>query len=252
MGIIATNDAGRLHIGYGEKGSFAKCLGKSINSYYFFISKFFTKLFGYSMDIEIGGKIRCVNIKSFKNHLESIGLNLDNIEEIRKLGYSAFIKNNHNSISCSEGNFSDVLSNEKRERLFVKMVAKLQENDTEAVEKLIRKGAYLDKEFYLFFSESHGRKFIYNKTDLEITLREQGTKTDFYSYTPLALVAAEPNQELSRLFSKFKMDISSDKKRTSRFTPGSGNDWNIETIITQKVVQNGDGTYLLRNSKVTS
>lgn len=38
--VTATTYGGRLHLGYGEENSVAKCLGDSVNIYSNFISKF--------------------------------------------------------------------------------------------------------------------------------------------------------------------------------------------------------------------
>lgn len=241
--ITATNYKGRLHVGYGDEDSVSKCLGKSINSYRNPISKFFTKLYGFSMDIDIGGKIRCVNIESFKKHLQSIGLEGNSIEQVRKLGYKAFIQNNSSSLIIGNDKLGENFSDKKRMKLFKKMIKELSYNNTQRVKRLIRKGAYVDREFYKPSAGALSGKIFFTRSQVEETLFDYFSNINYYSYTPLSLAAEKENQSLAKFILNVKNDdISSDKKQTFNFTMtrrGYQLDWNTETKVEQVSINDG-------------
>ena len=245
--ITATNYQGRLHVGYGDEDSVSKCLGNSINSYRNPISKFFTKLFGFSRDIDIDGKNRCVNKESFKKHLRSIGFEGDSIEQVRKLGYKTFIQNNSDTLIIGHDKLGENFSNKKRMKLFVKMIGELEVNNTQAVKRLIRKGAYVDREFFKPANGAlNGQSFWNTRSDIESTLYNWYPNTHFYSYTPLTLAAEKENQSLAKFILNVKNNnISSDKKQTIKYTVthrgGYEILWQTETVkIEQASINDGN------------
>jgi len=251
MNIITnTNYNGRLHLGYGDEGSVSKCLGKSINAYRNFIFKFFTRLFSISMDIEMGGKSICVNKVSLKKHLESIGLEGEDIEKINRIGYTTFIQQNEAKLIIQNDTLGENFSDKKRMKLFEKMIRQLEVNNTQAVKRYLRKGAYIDREFCK--SEPTGKLYLVNFKEMKKWIFGVGSEFKIYSYTPLALAAEKENQSVAKFIAKAKdNDISSDKKETFKYRDhshcyGYGNhfNWTTEREKFEKVT-NRDGIIIL-------
>lgn len=244
--ITATNYNGRLHLGYGDENSVGKCLGNSIYTYCNSISKFFTKLFGFSIELDIDGKQRCVNKKSLIKHLESIGLENISIEKIRKIGYNTLLKQHSGQIITRNDNLGESFSIEKRMKLFEKMVTQLEVNNTQAVKRLIRKGAYVDREFFKpADGPLSGQSFWSSRPMLEEVLHRYYINTNFYSYTPLALATEKGNQSLAKFILGAKNgDVSSDRKQTIHQSLTSNNRtpyWKTETIKVEKVSVTQEG-----------
>lgn len=246
--ITATNYNGRLHVGYGDEYSASKRLGSSINSYRNPISKFFTKLFGFSMDIQVDGKQRCLNKKSFKKHLQSIGFDIMNVEEVGKIGYETFIQKNSDKLIVSNKKLGESFSIKKRMKLFNKMIKELDANNTQAVIRLICKGAYIDK---LFYRPTEGslltQSFWNSRSMLELRLSISYFSINFYSYTPLALAVEKGNQSLAKFILNIKNnDHSSDKKQTIRLALTRETDSNVSyrgtaVVQTEQVaIENGN------------
>lgn len=249
--ITAANYEGRLHLGYGEENSIPQCLGTSINTYHNFITKFFTQLFGFSMTLEIDGKQRCVNKKSLIKHFGSIGCEDANVTRIKAIGYYRFIEEISGKITITlrKDKLGESFSHSKRMELFEKMVAELQANNTQAVQRLIRKGAYIDREFFIPADGSiDGRSFWSNRPKLERVMFDHWNDY-FYSYTPLAMAAEKGNQVLANFILNAKGDnFSSDRKQTfylSITSSAKGGSWSIEQKKekTQEVILSPEGNF---------
>ena len=246
--ITATNYAGRLHIGYGDENSVSKCLGNSLYVYHSPIAKFFTKLFGFSIEIDIANKSRCISKKSFTEHLQSIGLKNSNINEVCKIGYRTFIQNHAKEIIVSNEKLAENFSTKKRIKSFNKMISQLEANNTEAVKRLISKGAYIDKEFYKPCDGAlSGQSSWDSRSDLEGTLQKYYLNTKFCCYTPLALAAEKGNQSLAKFILNAKNnDVSSDKKQIFNYSVTSknysGTYWKTEIATIEQVVVNKDSS----------
>lgn len=136
--ITATHYNGSLRLGYGASNTPGERLGEDIEVYRNPISQFFARVHKRSMDIEIDGKIRCVDKKSFKSHLESIGLGDIQLENIKQISYENLIKDK--TISTSGTKIHEDFSVEKQRKLLGKLMGALAREDTQAVNKLKRKG----------------------------------------------------------------------------------------------------------------
>lgn len=210
--VITTNYNGRLHLGYGDENSISHSLGKSISRYQGPFAQFFANLFRLSVDIQICGKKYCLNKDSFKDHLQSIGFNGTEIEKIKTTGYDTFIQRNDTKLIISNSKLGDTLSHKKRMILFYKMILEMQKNNTESVKKFIKKGAYVDREFY-----QCGKLWI-NRSDLNMYLYNCYNEINFKCYTPLAFATSIGNQSMAQfIFNAKGKDISSDKISTVKF-----------------------------------
>lgn len=94
------------------------------------------------------------------------------IEEVGKIGYNAILNKYSDKIITRNNNLGENFSNKHRMRLFGKMVIQLQINNTKAVKRLIRKGAYVDREFFQPADEfKHGPTFWIKRRKLERILK---------------------------------------------------------------------------------
>lgn len=221
--ITCVRDRGYLHLGYGDENSVGQKLGSSINVYTNCFTKLFAKIFGISTVIAVNGKKYSVEKKSLAIHLDSLGLGSEQVNEVAKIGYETLIMKNADKLKLTGAKFGENLSNQKRTRLFRKMVAQIVNNNTHAAKKMVRKGAYTDSEFfvirvdYLDYSAIHSRSLWFDWSSVKSTIENSysGKKFQVYSYTPLALVAEKGNQTLAQFLLKAKGgDLSSDKKLT--------------------------------------
>lgn len=142
--ITATHYNGSLRLGYGKNNAPGMRLGSDIEVYRNPISQFFAKKRELSMNIEIDGKMRCVNKKSFKLHLQSISLKDIQLENIGKISYEELIKKEPFTCRFNEEIHND-FSEEKLCKLFKKLMGALSRDDTVAVNKLKRKGVMLQR-----------------------------------------------------------------------------------------------------------
>ncbi|MBA3722773.1 MAG: hypothetical protein H0W88_10290 [Parachlamydiaceae bacterium] len=217
--IISDLDCGRLHLGYGEANSMCKRLGKSMDVYQNFITKFFTKLFGYAVDIEVEGRTYCVSHISLAQHLESVGLDQSVIKDVNRLGYETIINQNAAKVKTLNDNFGENFSSAKRMDLFTKMIGELCVNNTQAVKRLIRQGAYVDREFFTTFTLNSTAQIIWtNRSALEQELTNFKQTTHFYSYTPLSKAVRTGNQSMANFLVNAKNgDVSADKWKKMEF-----------------------------------
>lgn len=175
MNIIATKQDGRLFIGTCDSlDSKAHEFGKSINTYNNFLTKFVTKILKLSTDLEIGGKIRTVNIKSLAKHLKSVGSEHYQYEEhLAAYKYDELIEGITNS---SVEVFGATFSEKKRHKLTLKMLNSLVADDQEGVRKQLKKGASGIVQFTL---DQKGRATLHAQ---EMIKRRQTVKI----YSPLS------------------------------------------------------------------
>lgn len=220
MTITSVVDRGHLHLGYGPQKAVPKELGKSINSYNNFITRFFSSLFHLSMQTKIAGKKRYVKIESLQNHLRSIGLNEFQIQEIKSQGYDEYIQRNHKKIQIGERYLGETLSDAKRLKLFKKLCSLLSGNrlNHESIQRLVKKGAYLEREFYVPLNNdrlNEHRGFWLTPREIIKKMQFFGyRKAALHSYTPLTKVAELGNQELAKLIISAKNnDVSKDRKK---------------------------------------
>ena len=117
-------------------------------------------------------------------------------------------------------------------KLYEKMIRQIEDNNTQAVKKLIRKGAYIDREFYKLPNGSYFTRYPI----LENFLTRYYTNTTVHTYTPLARAAEKGNQSLAQFILKAKnCDVSSDKKQTAHYfliktTGPLYSQWRAETM----------------------
>lgn len=246
MGIVtATNDRGRLYLGFGDENSVSRCLGSSIETFRNAGAKFFATLFGAALEIQVDGKNRCVSKKGFKQHLQSIGFDATVIDEVSRIGYDTFIRNNQDKLLLSSNILGETFSIKKRMRLFEKMVCHLEVNNSQAVKRLIRKGAYIDREFFKPCGGALSDQTFWNsRSEIESYLHYKYLNTNFCSYTPLTMAAEKGNQSLAKFILSIKNgDFSSDKKVTYKYyvtDGGNGTHWKTKVIKTEQTTMNKD------------
>ncbi|MBA3722226.1 MAG: hypothetical protein H0W88_07485 [Parachlamydiaceae bacterium] len=255
--ITATNYEDRLHVGYGEENSVSKCFGRSINVYQNFITKTLTKLFGISIEVNIDGINRCVNRNSFRKHLYSIGLKNISVDDIKMVGYKTIINRNEDKLIKTEDNLWESFSEKKRLNLFNKMVNCLLDDDTEGAKRMIRKGAFVDREFFTTtYTEFNGVRFWNSRTGCERNLdwymkSYSNISGKYFSYTPLTLAAEKGHQSLAKLILNHKKgEHSSDQLQTFNYSPstsgGSYTNWNRVLIKSEPVSINQGKVKLIK------
>jgi hypothetical protein len=235
--ITAVNYNGRLHLGYGYENGSTHCLGSSIKTYRNPIAKFFSKIFGFGIDVEVGGKIRCLNKVSLKSHLQSIGLGDAKLEEVSKIGYRTLIETiqekDSAKLKISQEKLGANFSNTKRMKLFTKMIKQLDANNTQAVMKLIRKGAYIDREFY-----KYNNKLLIDKKETEALLTAYSIRdtSSIVSYTPMAMATEKANQVLAYFISNNKgSNFTADMKKQYNYTFIGNNRYKAEERNAERV-----------------
>lgn len=140
-----------------------------------------------------------------------------NLKEIKKTGYSKLIENNAKLITLSYEKLGNKFSAEKKMKLFEKLIFKMQVNDTEASKRLIRKGAYFDREFFKK-CECQKVKIFHSREAIEGYL-SGSYREIIYSYTPLAMAVEKKNQVLAKFILNLKNnDCSSDRKQVINYS----------------------------------
>lgn len=183
--FLVTKDLGQLHIGIYTENTPTYQLGEKINAYNNFLTRFFARILGLSMDIKIAGKMRSVNKKSFQNHLQSIGLD----QNLLVSNYSKLFKNAPTLENRKL--LSESLSGKKTDRLFRVMIKAIQKDEVDIVKELVRKGAPIDRPF--FISEANGNIFFDESSMRNFLLSHLPVKPYFYRYTPLSYAADTNN-----------------------------------------------------------
>jgi hypothetical protein len=217
--LTVSAQSDNLYIGYGDKDSVPNKLGKKIKIYYG-CEKLFHQLFNHSVEIKINKKIRCLDINSLLNHLESIGISLNSIEnkqeiinEIKQIGYNAFIKKHRSQLLVSSKIFGSNFSNFWKIYYSRKLDYYLAKGDTLAAMKQVRKGALVNRTFYVDLRNN----FWYSRNKLDKEL--MGIKiyrSGYVGYSPLAFSLKKKHYELANLIFKAKGEnlLPSDKVKT--------------------------------------
>lgn len=215
--IVATKYDGRLHVGLcQDELSLPRKMGKNIVIYNNFITQFFSQILGLSMEVEIAGKVRCVNILSFKEHLQSINIECET--KINIVSYESLIKNS--KVELDEEYLGSDFSPARKEALTDKMLKCLLNHDVEGVKRQIRKGANYRQEFYYTNSDSsyRAKKDVFSKT-LEGMDAAYG---NFTRFTPLSF--SKGNYSLHKfLLNILKGDLS--QHRIEVYTPYRVTPW---------------------------
>jgi len=210
-----------LYVGYSLNNESSKQIGTSIKTYTnsYAWTKFLVRLFGLAIEIEINGKKQLVTKQSLKEHLWSIEIKHDNIKEISRIGYEAFVRSQKEVVIPTNRELVDNLSIKKRDSLFKKMIDQLACNNTEAVKKLVQKGAYVDREFYVTCEPlNHQTLWLDQNALYHTVMRTSKENFEFYKHTPLTLAIDQSNETLAQLFFKLKNEqINSDKKETYQY-----------------------------------
>lgn len=207
--ISCVRHQSQLFIGHSNNKTLGKRLGCSIEVHRNFFIKFFTELFGLSITVLIAGKLRCVKKTSLIQHLSSLGLNDPQIDDIKRLGYDAFIL--QKNVRPADDLIVDKVPLEKRKKCYKKLVKYIIENNTECAEMMIFKGALLNTYFYKPIHPLK-TKLFYTKFNAiaEQVFKEQGSSS-FNKYTPLSLAVDFNNQKIAQiLFSIAGDDANSD------------------------------------------
>lgn len=195
--VVASKFQGRLHIGLAaSENSQVKKLGLGITSYNNFITRLFARIFGTSTEVEIAGKIRCVNKISYENHLKSIGIQIQNDVDI--FAYDKLVK--ENKVNISNEILGSNFSHKRREFLFLKLIGNLRAGNTKKVIKLARKGAYTLRQCYVFHEELKKICSFYLTKKEAIDSWDTG---EFLAVTPRKIAEAYNNKILSDFFLEF-------------------------------------------------
>lgn len=173
--ISGTKDEGRLKLGIYSESSATYLYGRSMNTYNNLLTQLFTRLFGFSITIEIGSKTYTVNKKSFNKHTASLGFKAPiSVNEYQKHLKDQKLIENTNYL------LSDNLSLAKQHKLFKKMIEAIRENNEKAMLHAIHKGASTTKSFFIekkthqiFFEEYFVKEFV-------------GQNQNYFLYTPLS------------------------------------------------------------------
>lgn len=224
MNIITTvKYDGRLHLGYGAEDAIGNRLGTGISIYNNPIAKFFTKMLGTSVDIEINGKVRCLNKSDFIKHLKSIDNSIaynqpysregfysqtfaSRLYKIKEIGYNRFIQDNEKDIKDIKIKLSENIPHQKRMELTLKLARNMFCDNTEIVKKTILKGAYVDRKFHQINREKETDIFI-DANEFKGALNKYPTPPPFKSHTPLAYAAERGNRPLCQLITNITGDI---------------------------------------------
>ena len=201
MNITATKYDGRLFIGTSQYlDSKTYKFGKSINTYNNFLTKFVTQILGFSTDLEIGGKIRTVNIKSLAKHLESVGSEHHKyIEHIAAYTYDELIEG---VVNQEKEIFFANFSENKREKLTMKMLKSLVADDKDGVRKQLKKGASGNVQFTI---DQHGKATLNTNAVIKHNHR-LGLEVKIYS--PLTFAVEKGKTELAQLIKNIKGSIT--------------------------------------------
>lgn len=181
-----TVDKHRLHIA-DENSHY----GGSINSYNNFLTRFFAKIFGKSMKVNMDGKTRTVNKKNYEKFLSDNGIqaNKNNIHmfknfkqamagRTRDWGHCDYMRNH--------------LSRSKSNKLFQKLVYAIQKGHLEKAKNLAGKGADVEKVFWE--RNGHGITFSH----LTSNLPDQPLNFRATRYNPILYAAMKGHVDLTR------------------------------------------------------
>jgi hypothetical protein len=233
----------QLFIGQSDNKTLGKRLGCSIEVYRNLFIRFFTELFGLSTTILIAGKLRCVKKTSLIQHLSSLGVNEPQVDDIKRLGYDAFIL--QKNLRAADDLIVDKVPLKKREKCYKKLVRYIIENNTECAEMMIFKGALLNTYFY---KPSHPlkTKLFYTKFNdiAEQVFKQQGSGC-FNKYTPLSLAVDFNNQRLAQLLISISGDFSSDFVTKHQINIDQHGKWTAPEVATLGVILEEDGRLLL-------
>ncbi|MDP1879842.1 MAG: hypothetical protein Q8K60_02740 [Parachlamydiaceae bacterium] len=193
--ITNTTDNGKLYLGISNfSDDVSKTLGTGIDIYKNSIFAFFARIFNFASKIEVNGKHYTVNNKSFNEHLRSIDMIYANINIVRGMGYKNFIHENRENIKESEKNLAENISDEKRTKLFVKLIHEIKNNRTENIINLVNKGAYLDRKFY---EVKLGKTTYYCCSDKALAkLISNFNKIDFSILSPIRMASEQKNDDI--------------------------------------------------------
>lgn len=196
--IYATVNNGRIHLS--DENSF---YGKSINSYNNFLTQFFSWIFRKSMQVEVAGKKRFLNIVSYTKFLQNGQQKIiPNIRQLTKL--EAAVSHDIFSNWKNNGYIRTYLSEEKRTKLFRKLTIELVKGNLSQALKKIRQGAEIENSFWIregtgiSLGSSFGISFSNINTGLpDRTLEFRGTL-----FTPLLFAKMRNNMEIFNVLLK--------------------------------------------------
>ena len=194
MQIFATKDNGRIHIAVEQHYQ------GSINSYNNWLTRFFTKLLRYSIDVTIAGKTRCLNIKSYVKFLQKFqvtGASVATIGKFKDFNALYFIP------KTDEGFMRDHLQDEKKDRLAYKFSKALYKSNEPLALKALGKGAALNLSFWTCaYNDSvvMGEDFVFALPHRKIDAFEAT------QYTPFLYAAHKSNKEMMTLLNRYGAD----------------------------------------------
>lgn len=195
--LYATKDNGRVHVAINEYYQ------DSVNSYNNFITRGITKLFGFSTDVTINGKSRCLNKKSYVKLLSTMGVaeasaqTLDNFKDFNAIQFKPV---------TDRGFMRSHLSAAKTDKLGRKLVeAMVLKNDAFLAGQVLGKGASVNQHFWIRGfnnSISYHSKLNYGLPHQKIN-PFQAT-----NYTPFLYATITHKQGLAALLKKYGADTT--------------------------------------------
>jgi hypothetical protein len=237
--IYSTVDGGRLHVAAGENYT------GSIDSYNYWITRFFANLFGWSTEININSKTYTVNKEDFARWLN----NNTAYNDLTGANVAGFVDFSLFNVIPKQtlGTMRTNISAEKSDRLFVKLVnALVLKNDIEAAQKYVGKGANLDKTYWV--RDGYPISFQNLTTGIDA---EKATTFDATLYTPLLYAAEHSNQAFCDFLQTFKADTSI-SGQSVLFTRATEERNKVTSIDKTEEFKSNDGRTITRLTLLTT
>lgn len=204
----------------------------SINSYNNFFTRL-TKHVGFSSDVMIGGKVHCLNNKSYLKFLQTLGIkeaNLTNLRDYRNLD-SLDVK-----LISNRGTMRSHLTREKVQALGRSLVIAIQDGDIGRAKNLLSAGAEINQTFWI--RQNDGQLTFGDKMTFPIGQVQPFKAT---AYTPLLFAASKGLAVVDDLL-RFGADTTCEGKSYifSRDVENVKNDYNLEPLHIRTFVQSGN------------
>lgn len=173
------------HIAIGNK-----YVGK-VNSYQNPVTRFLSKLFRISMEVDFNGKTKTVNKNEYKKLVKFLLNKEINISESQFRKFNSIVDDKLDLSHVNKNQtMRDAIGSKKSFELFVKLAIAIRDNNMNQASKLIGKGANLEQEFYI----SEKDRTIAFGRDYD-AINHEGTQKIF-KLNPLLIAAQKENSEL--------------------------------------------------------
>jgi len=140
INVYSTYSNGRLHIAAN------KDYVGSVNVYRNWLTRFVTKILGFSTRIDFGGKAQIVNKKSYVKLLKKLGNESVRLSNIN--GYNDFKQVLEKSTILSGQMIRNAIDNKKKRLLTRRLATSILSGQNQRAIKMIAKGADIDRVYY--------------------------------------------------------------------------------------------------------